>query len=174
MFKLKSLQCRKQSVPCNPKSLMREMLQILLGFFWEEPSFSSCKLDLLSWNLDQWEKKICKMYWWRILLKDALLRSYGGVGGSELDSEMWALMWIKALLEAIISLLLTSGTINNMPCGSLHLCLQVLLVLFLLDLFLKELILEYTFSLLFWWLVLFIHFQLLGAGEVDGCNKWVS
>jgi hypothetical protein len=28
--------------------------------------------------------------------------------------------------------------------------------------------------LLFLWLVLFIHFQLPGAGEVDGCNKWVS
>jgi hypothetical protein len=28
--------------------------------------------------------------------------------------------------------------------------------------------------LLFWWLALFIHFQLPGAGEVDGCNKWVS
>lgn len=168
------MQWTKQSSLCNPKLLMREMQQILHGFFWEEQSFFSCKLDLLSWKLDQWEKKICKMYWWRILLKDASLQSYGGAGGSELDSEMWALMWIKALLEAIISLLLTSGTTNNMPCGSLHLCLQVLLVLFLLDLFLKELILEYTFSLLFWWLVLFIHFQLPGAGEVDGCNKWVS
>jgi hypothetical protein len=28
--------------------------------------------------------------------------------------------------------------------------------------------------LLFLWLELFIHFQLPGAGEVDGCNKWVS
>ena len=67
---------------------MREMLQIQHGFFWEELLFSLCKLDLLSWKLVQWEKKIFKMYSWKILSKDASLQLYGGAGDSELDLEM--------------------------------------------------------------------------------------
>jgi hypothetical protein len=55
-----------------------------------------------------------------------------------------------------------------MPFGFLLLFLQAQHVLFLQDLFQKELILEFTSYLLFYLQELFIRFQLPGDGEEAG------